>query len=204
MVIRLHEIDESQLGQGQFAGFRMTAEEFYELPDDGCRYELINGVVVMSPSPTPAHQKVAGEVFTQLHLFLRGAPIGHVFYEMDVLLNPGVRGEADLVCKPDVSFVRSDRPISSDQRLSLSPDLAVEVVSRGTRKRDTIQKRADYERFGVRGYWIVDPERDSVTFLRLIDGKFAEVDCPGDGYASEAVPGFVLDLRPVRAAFKPW
>lgn len=59
MVVRLHEIDESQLGQGQFAGFRLSAEEFYELPDDSSRYELVNGVVVMSPSPTPAHQKVA-------------------------------------------------------------------------------------------------------------------------------------------------
>lgn len=204
MVVRLHEIDESQLGQGQFAGFRLSAEEFYELPDDSSRYELVNGVVVMSPSPTPAHQKVAAEIFTQLHLFLRGNPVGHVFYEMDVLLNSGVRGENDLVYKPDVIFVRDDKPISPNQRLSLSPDLVVEIVSCGTRKRDTIQKRADYERYGVREYWIVDPERESVAFLRLIDGKYAEVDCRGDDFASEAVPGFVLDLRPIREAFKPW
>ena len=53
-------------------------------------------------------------------------------------------------------------------------------------------------------YWWIDPERESMIFWRLSDGRFVEVDTAGDAFASEAVPGFVLDLARVRELFKPW
>ena len=69
---------------------------------------------------------------------------------------------------------------------------------------DSETKKDDYERFGVREYWLIDPQREAMTFWRLTDGKFIEVPASGETFASEAVAGFELDLKRVREAFKPW
>jgi Uma2 family endonuclease len=205
MVIRLHELelDRDQLGACQFAGLRMSVEEFLDLPDDGCKYEMIDGVVTMSPSPVPSHQRVAGEIFAQIKWFLRSHPVGEAFTELDVHLNAG-RGGGDLVYSPDVIFVRRERLADMRERIVGAPDLVVEIISRGSRKRDTITKRGDYERFGVGEYWYFDPARETMTFLRLSGGAFVEITPVVDAFTSLAVPGFVLDLKPARQAFKPW
>ena len=65
-------------------------------------------------------------------------------------------------------------------------------------------KRADYERAGVGEYWIIDPQRQTMTFLRLQDGKFVEIPPDADSFRSQPIPGFALDLKPIREAFKPW
>ena len=205
MVVHLHGIsEETSLERGEFSGIRMSAEEFYELPDESARYELVYGVAVRSPSPVPSHRKVASEVYMQISLFLRQKQVGHVFYEMDVRPNPGSRNGTDLTYRPDILFARKDKPLSANERIAFVPDLVVEVVSRGTRRRDTVQKREDYERFGVNEYWIIDPQKQTMTFLRLVDGKYVEISVNGDTYESVAIPGFVLQLAPIREEFKPW
>ena len=90
------------------------------------------------------------------------------------------------------------------RRLIGPPDLAVEVISPDSRRYDTQTKRDDYERCGVREYWIVDPQQKLLTFLRNEAGRFVEVPPQGDSFASEAVEGFVLNLAEVRDSFKPW
>ena len=62
----------------RFRGLRMTADEFLQIPDDGYNYELIDGVVMMSPSPTPQHQRIAMEIAIQLGIYLRDHPVGAV------------------------------------------------------------------------------------------------------------------------------
>lgn len=69
---------------------------------------------------------------------------------------------------------------------------------------DTRTKRADYERAGVREYWIVVPERKAITFLRHDGARFIEVEAAPDRFESQAIPGFVLDLPRLRAVFEPW
>src|SRR5262245_53680057 len=69
-----------------YDGLRATADEYFALPDDEFRYELIDGVILMSPSPTTNHQYVAAEVFLQLSTFLRRSPVGMAFYELDIRL----------------------------------------------------------------------------------------------------------------------
>ncbi|MCC6360957.1 MAG: Uma2 family endonuclease [Phycisphaerales bacterium] len=203
MVVRDVEFAVDEHGQAQFSGMRMTVDEFLSLPDDGGKYELVDGVVLMSPWPSPPHQKVAGEIFAQIKWFLRTHALGEVFMEIDVHLGRSPAG-GDLVYGPDVIFVRSERVRSMHERIVGPPDLVVEVVSPGSRGRDTITKRGDYERFGVGEYWIIDPARDAMTFLRLQGGQFVEVNPNPDTFASHAVAGFVLDLKPIRDAFKPW
>lgn len=68
---------------------------------------------------------------------------------------------------------------------------------------DTLTKRADYERAGVGEYWIIEPQRKSVTFLRWVDGIFVEAPAEADAFHSTVIPGFALDLKLIREAFKP-
>lgn len=203
MASELLNLDADDVGSAQFTGLRMQADEFLELPDDGYKYELLDGVVVMSPRATPPHQKVAGVIFNQICNYLGKNSVGEVFFEVDVHLGEGPEG-GDLVYAPDVVFVRTERIRDMTDRIIGAPDLVVEVISRGSRKMDTTTKREDYQRFGASEYWIADPRRKSITFLRLHGTEFVEVQPEGDRFVSQAVPGFVLDLEPVRAAFRPW
>jgi Uma2 family endonuclease len=203
MVVRASEIETNERGHPEFAGLRMSVDEFLELPDDGFKYELIDGVVVVSPRPRPWHQGVAIEVLAQLHQFLQTHPVGKAFMECDVHLGANAAGD-DLVYAPDVVFVRAERVKAMAEKLFGPPDLVVEVISRGSRRMDPITKRGDYERYGVGEYWIFDPQRAAMTFLRLQGAAFTEITPGADSFASEAVSGFVLDLKPIREAFKPW
>lgn len=197
------QVIEAERGTAQFSGLRMNADEFLQLPDDGCNYELVDGVVVMSPSPTPPHQECAGQILTQLMNYLRDHPVGKAFMELDVHLGQGAAGK-DLVYRPEVIFVRSDRLSAMTEKIVGPPDLVVEVISRGSRRIDSVTKKADYERFGVMEYWLIDPQNRQITFFRMRDGRWTVVQPQGDTFMSEAVPGFRLDLRPVHASFEPW
>ncbi|MBI4578051.1 MAG: Uma2 family endonuclease [Planctomycetes bacterium] len=186
-----------------YGGVRMTAEEFFNLPDDGYRYELVDGVVLATPSPSPRHQRVAHELTVQLASFLKAHPVGEMLYETDVHLGRGPDG-TDLVYCPEIVFYRADRLAAMRDRLVGPPDLVVEVISPLTRRYDTQTKRDDYQRFGVREYWIVDAQRNEFIFLRNEGDAFVQVPPTGDTFASQAVEGFVLDLTQVRATFGPW
>jgi len=183
-------------------GLRLTAEDYYKLEDDGCRYELIDGVVCMTPSPTRIHQVVSWEISLQLGAFLKKNPVGEAVSDTDVHLGKGPRG-GDLVYRPDLIFFKAGRIPQEAERYEQIPDLVVEISSLSTRRYDRETKKADYERFGVTEYWIIDPQRASMTFFRLHQGQYVEVPPDGDMFRSTAVSGFVLDLNDVRKAFKP-
>ncbi len=189
--------------EGSAAGLRMDAAAFLQLAEDGQNYELIDGVVVMSPGPSPRHQHVTGEIFVQLALFLRQHQVGLAFVETDVHLGAGSQG-GDLVYRPEIAFIRSERLAEVADKLVGAPDLVVEVISRGSRRFDRETKKTDYERFGVREYWLIDPARESMAFYRVQNDRFVEIPPDGDRFVSDAVAGFKLDLVQVRKAFHPW
>jgi len=187
----------------QFNGLRMAADEFFQIPDDGYNYELIDGIVMMTPSPTPKHQAVLMEIATQIALYLRTNPVGQALPEIDVHLGEGLAG-GDLVYRPELVFMRSERLPQIEDKIVGAPDLVVEIISRGSRRFDSETKKRDYEHFGVREYWLIDPERQSMTFYRLEGDRFAETPPTGDGFSCQVIPGFTLDLARVRKAFQPW
>jgi Uma2 family endonuclease len=180
-----------------YAGLRMTADEYFALPDDGNKYELLDGVVVMSPSATPMHQRVAGEVFNQLYNHVEPRSLGLLVYETDVHLGKGPTGR-DLVYRPEIVFFSRQRLANVPNRLRLPPDLAIEVISPESGNYDRITKRADYERAGVTEYWIIDPEPRTLTFLRLDGGRYAGLSPASDRFESLAVSGFTLDVARLR------
>ena len=143
-----------------------TADDLDSLPDDGNRYELVDGELLVTPSPTVRHQNVAGELFLALRLAL---PTG-----MRVLMAPmDVRFGPKRQVQPDVLVIQNEG--LDAVRVESVPLLVVEVLSRGTRSRDQVTKRRVYEQAGVRSYWIVDPKRPSLTVLELRDGAYVEV-----------------------------
>jgi Uma2 family endonuclease len=183
-----------------YHGLRMTADEYFQLGETEGFYELIDGMVVMSPSPTPRHQMVAARLLTQIGVFLENHPVGEVFFEVDVHLQRAPRG-GDLVYRPDIVFVRSERVARNLDRIAEPPDLIVEIASESSRRYDQETKKADYERFGVLEFWLIDPEEDAMTFYRLRKGRYVETVPEGDFLSSEAIPGFVLDVARMRRAF---
>lgn len=177
----------------RYRGLRMSADEYFQLEDDGFRYELIDGVVFMSPSPTPRHQDVTLQLLMEIGSWLRDHPIGKVLSEVDVHLGSGPRG-GDLVYRPDGLFLRRDPAEPWPPRIVGAPQLVIEVVSESSRRMDHETKKDDYERHGVEEYWIIDPELREMTFYRLQEGRFVKVAPEGGKLASGAIPGFVLDV----------
>jgi Uma2 family endonuclease len=170
----------------------VTADEFEALPDDGYRYEVINGVtVLMSPSPSFEHQDAASEIEMQIRVYLKSHPVGRAAREIDVTF------DRLHVYRPDLVFLSTERFPRRTSRLRVAPDMVLEVLSPGTKGRDLTTKRADYERFGVTEYWIVDTVNESMTFLRLGPRGYATVPVRGRKFASKAIPGFTLDIAAV-------
>jgi Uma2 family endonuclease len=177
-----------------YAGLRMTADEYLALGETPERYELIDGVVVMSPSPFPRHNELVAEVVRQLGNFSVETTPLRIFPDSDLDVGPS------LVYRPDVSVYLADRLQAQElRRLSTPPDLVVEVLSLSTRALDLVTKRDDYAAFGVREYWVIDPKTARVRrWTRRADGTPAESDPGLNDVASAAVPGFVLDVSKLR------
>lgn len=152
-------------------GRALTVEDLEAMPDDGNRYELIDGVLVVSPSPGIPHQWVGADLLTLLtaacppDLKVLGSPL-------DVL-------SPDTAVQPDLLVAR--RADLAGKYLTVPPLLAVEVLSPSSRVHDLNVKFARYERYGVPSYWVVDPERLTLVAWELRDGSYIEVADVGSG-----------------------
>ena len=147
---------------------RWTYADYAALPDDGNRYEIIAGVLYMTPAPGTGHQSVSARLVTFLVTHVEFAGLGRVFAApVDVELAP------DTVVQPDIVVVLSanlDRITPS--RIIGAPDLVVEILSPGTAGYDRREKQDAYARAGVGEYWIVDPGAQTVELLTLEQGGY--------------------------------
>lgn len=132
-----------------------TPEDVWALPDDGNRYECIDGVLLVTPSPQPLHQFVLGTLIGRLYAYARAERLGRV------LSAPAdLRLESSNVVQPDLFVVAQapGAPGIQDWREVSSLLLAVEVLSPSTARYDRGLKRRYYQRASVAEYWIVDLE----------------------------------------------
>ena len=138
----------------------MTYDDYLNLPDDE-RYELIGGELYMTPAPKIFHQEILKNIANLLTNHVNEKEAGKVlFAPVDVKLT-----ETEVV-QPDILFIHKNRShIIKEAFIADAPDLTVEIVSEGTRDRDTVQKKTLYYRHGVKEYWLVDPDTKSVTLL---------------------------------------
>ncbi len=141
-------------------GRRVTREAYLDLPDDGYKYDMIEGVLQLTPSPLFEHGRAAGRFMGRLQSFLTKNPIGVAVPEIDVLLPDG--GD---VLRPDISFILTEHMGIVIQHIHGAPDLVCEILSDSTAVRDRGIKADRYLKSGVTEYWLVDPRDRSVAVL---------------------------------------
>jgi Uma2 family endonuclease len=168
----------------------MTYKEFAELPDDGKRYELIEGELILNASPVTRHQQIVRRILASLDRYFMDHGGGEVFVSpLDVVLAD------DVVLEPDLMVIRSERmSIVAKKNIQGAPNIVIEVLSESTRRKDQIIKRKLYERFGIDEYWLVDPDHDNFTIYRRSGTAFARVEAAGT-ITSPLLPGFTLDVN---------
>jgi len=175
----------------------LTREEWDELPEDEYgRSELVDGVLVVTPSATPDHQTVAFELGVQLRSALKPRGLGIVL-DVDVVLAAGF---PPLVRRPDLVVVSREMQRRANRFTARDILLAVEVVSPGSRHIDRMHKFAEYAEAGIPHYWIVDIEEPvTLEAFTLVDGsyeKIADVSAPQIVELAEPAP-ITIDLAPL-------
>lgn len=164
---------------------RYTFADVLAWPDDE-RAELIDGeAVLMAPAPTTAHQLISGELFGQLHSYLKGKKCKVISAPFDVRLfeqDGDSPEDIDTVVDPDISIV-CDPSKLDEHGCKGAPDMVVEILSPSTQRHDRLVKLGLYQRAGVREYWIVSPEERTVQVFLYKDGSLL----PHEVYSREDV-----------------
>lgn len=142
---------------------RFLAEDIWDTPEDGNRYEVIDGELYVSPPPIRGHQHAVGGLYGPIWNYLAQHPIGVIYpAPIGVIL----QGRSGL--QPDLVYVSNQREsILTDRGIEGTPDLVVEILSPSTRARDLGIKLRAYEAAGVSHYWIADPRSRTLEIREL-------------------------------------
>ena len=170
-----------------------TYKDYAAIPDDEHRYEIVDGVLYMAPSPNRSHQNTAFEIASYLRTHVKLTGLGQVYIApFDVELN------SQTVVQPDVIVVLNhDLNRITESRIVGAPDLVVEVSSPGTVGYDREKKQQNYARAGVPEYWIADPWSRTVEVLSLVAGGYRSLGV-FEGKAvlpSQVVPDFLVHVE---------
>lgn len=149
---------------------KYTYEDLLNFEDDK-RYEIIDGELYLMSSPTISHQKIVGEIYVQLHNYLKGKKCQAFVSPLDVCLS-GVRkpNKEYNVVQPDILVVCDENKITDNMGIQGAPDLVIEVLSPTSKKHDTFLKYNLYQYYGVKEYWIIDGEV-GVIYQYIINEK---------------------------------
>ena len=172
-------------------GRHFTNDDLAAMPDDGNRYELIDGALIVTPAPSRRHQAVSSRLHTALtagcpdHLLGLAAPLDFLIAD-------------DTTLQPDLVVVEAS--VVRDERAPLRPRLVVEILSPSTRLIDLHLKRDSYASADVPAYWIVDPglrsREPSIVVFDLVDGLYVESAAVSGTEAVAPTFPFPLSLRP--------
>jgi len=172
---------------------RLTYDDLCLLPNDGKRYEIIEGDLFGTPAPITLHQRVVTRLVAALVVFVEKLRLGEVFAApFDVVFSL-----FDVV-EPDIVYVSKERAsVLTEKNIQGAPDLVVEVLSESTQKIDRTTKLKLYAKFGVREYWILDPFGPTAWLYRRSPEGLNLVASlgPDDELTSPLFPGFSLPLR---------
>jgi Uma2 family endonuclease len=182
---------------------RYTYEDYIKASEEGMfltppkRYELIEGELLMAPSPVTAHQRILIKLLSEIFNFITQNSLGEVFTSpYDVVL------DEYNVLQPDIIFVSKERAeIITEKNIKGAPDLVVEIISESTAYRDTIQKKRLYARFGIKEYWIVAPDDKLVEVYVLKDKEDAyslvKIYLEDHVLESTVLKGLKIDLKKI-------
>jgi len=148
--------------------YKLSLDEYMELPNDGKRYQILDGVLDVTPAPQPRHQHIQNRLAYVLTAELEERGRGVIYAApIDVVLH------SNTIVQPDLIFVATERlHIVGESNVQGAPDLVVEILSPSTRRTDVLVKSELYARFGVSTYWVVDPDLDRIETYQLTKGCY--------------------------------
>ena len=166
----------------------LTAADLELMPDDGNRYELVGGELIVTRAPGITHQEVLGNLFFVLKSYARETHSG------GVISTPGVIFDEYNSVIPDIVFLTNEQMERAGPHIHEAPELAVEIVSPGREnaRRDRVVKLQVYGKFRVKEYWVADPEARTLEVYRLSEGALtlAATLKGDDEITSPVLPGF--------------
>jgi Uma2 family endonuclease len=175
---------------------KMTFEEFLEWLDEDTRAEWVDGDVEIATPSGYWHQEIVGFLFILLRYWasLHGGVVLNAPYLM--LLAPGQAGETRRGREPDLLYVAIDNPHRITEYYVDGPaDMVVEVISPESRRVDRNAKFFEYEKAGVREYWLIDLDHNQAEFYRLNEtGQYARIELTEGRYESAVLNGFTLEI----------
>ena len=172
---------------------RFLAEDIWESPDDGNRYEVVDGELFVTPPPIRSHQHAAGNLYGPIWNYLQAHPTGVVY-----MAPLGVKLDASNGIQPDVLYVSNDRrEILTDRGMDGAPDLVIEVLSPSTRARDLGIKLRRYAASGVKHYWVADPSNKTLAVRELDAEGYGEptIYRPGECSVRRSSPAWRSSSR---------
>ena len=177
----------------------ITYSEFRQMEfddNDPYLYELINGILMRKSAPKPRHQQISGNLNDALRSFVKKNNIGQIFYApVDVFLT-----EYN-VPQPDLVYVSKENEaiIDLDEGILGVPDLVVEIISPSSVRSDRVTKKDLYESFGVKEYWIIDPNNTSIEIHTLVEKtyKLHLFEAIEGKINSIVIAGFEMELKDI-------
>jgi Uma2 family endonuclease len=176
---------------------QLTVDDLDLFPDDGSHYELIEGDLFVSRAPKLFHQIVVTNIIALVRPFLDLNPIGII------VPGPGVIFSQFSGVIPDLVFISNEQreEIASGDKVTGAPALVIEILSPGAEnaRRDRIAKRQLYAKYGVKEYWIVDPESRAVEVYVLVGEmlELSKVFGDQDELTSAVLPGFSCRVKDI-------
>ncbi len=190
-VLIVEQVQERLLSEHQ------KRQAFYDLIDEDTKAEFVNGEIVYHSPVAKSHNDATGYLYKLIHTFAGMLRLGYVGIEK--IMTKFTRNDYE----PDICFFNHDKSkgFQPGQVIFPVPDLAVEVLSKSSQKNidhDRVTKFEDYERHGVREYWIIDPDDETVEQYLLESGRYRLLLKSGEGHIrSHAVEGFVIPIRAI-------
>jgi len=171
---------------------KYTYEDYLHMPEDK-RFELIGGVLILVPAPKPKHQKISIRLEFLLMKYNEENNVGDIYHApTDVYF------DEENVVQPDILFVSSNRlDIIEENYIKGAPDLVIEIVSPSSGYYDLVKKKKLYARFGVKEYWLVDPEEKTIEVNLLEENSYKVIQTLSEDerLVSETFPGFSIELK---------
>ena len=169
----------------------LTYEDYVVLPNDGRRYEIHDGELSVSPTPTFRHQQIVKRLLGMLDRHVVAHDLGEVVPSPVTV----VLSDTSIV-EPDIVYIAKDRLglVSARGTIDGAPTLAIEIASPSTARIDRGTKKQLYERHGVPWYWIVDADARCIDVYHAVSGSYAPADRRSENLADlPPFPGLTID-----------
>lgn len=181
-------------------GFQYTYRDYLRMPDDGNRWEIIDGVPYMMAAPNTRHQELIGRVFNRLYNFLEGRRCRVFVSPFDVRMAVYDENDDDVIniVQPDIVVYCNQLGVDAKGGRA-APDIAIEILSPSSTKMDRFRKFRLYEKAGVKEYWIIDGENEFVEVYIHDGSKFlAKTDyAENDIITSTVLEGFKIEASDI-------